>query len=239
MGSGEVFSDQKMVSRRAFIGSVVGSAVLAGVGGYFTGSSQTAVTASVDPVLGFTGLTAQTPPPTRPDYEVELAIRPRPPLPIPEFYFEPTGLFIKPGQTVKFNASTPHHTVTAFHPLHGRTQRVPEGVPAFTSPVLPVGTYWLYTFQKEGVYDLFCGPHEYFGMAMRIVAGVPDGPGMSTVPPPFPLPEEGALLPPLLTGALVLRDLALEPGNIITKGAVKWGDLETDSKRLLLAPTSS
>lgn len=228
-----------MVSRRAFIGSVIGSAVLAGVGGYFTGTSTSEVSTSVDPVLGFTGLSMQVTPPTQPDHEVDLAISPRPAAPIPEFFFEPTGMFVKPGETVRFNASTPHHTVTAFHPLHGRTQRVPDGVPAFTSPMLPVGTYWLYTFQKEGVYDLFCGPHEFFGMVMRIVVGIPEGPGMTPVPAPFPLPEEGAPLPPLLTGALVLSDLALEPGSIITKQNVKWSDLRPDSKRLLLAPVET
>jgi plastocyanin len=158
------------------------------------------------------------------------------PLPIPEFYFEPSGLLIQPGQTVKFIASTPHHSVTAFHLLHGRMQRVPEGVPAFSSPILPVGTYWLYTFEKEGVYDMFCGPHEYFGMVMRIVVGSATGLGTTAVPPPFPLPGEDQPIPPLLTGALVLNDPALAPNNILGKGTVSWDEISADNKRPLLEP---
>lgn len=224
-----------LVTRRAFIGSVAGALVVGGIGGYFGGSLLTPSTDGIDPVLGFTGLSLQTAPPRQPDHEVQLLIRPRPPVPIPEFYFEPTGLLIQPGQTVKFSASTPHHSISDFHPLHGRDLRVPDGVPAFSSPVLPVGSYWLYTFEKEGVYDLFCGPHEYFGMVMRIVVGSATGPGTSPPPPPIPLPEEGATVPPILTGAAVLRDPALDGNNIVQKGAVTWDELSPDSKKLLIA----
>jgi plastocyanin len=223
-----------MVTRRSFIGSVVGALVVGGVGGYLGKDFIGPSTGGIDPVLGFTGLTLQTKPPRQVDHEVQLNIKPRMPIPIPEFYFEPSGLFIQPGQTVKFSASTPHHTVSSFHPLHGRTPRVPDGVPAFSSPLLPVGSYWLYTFEKEGVYDLFCGPHEYFGMVMRVVVGSATGPGASTVPPPLPLPEEGQLLPPLLTSALVLTDPALNANNIIQKGKVSWDELNPDSKKLML-----
>lgn len=226
-----------MVSRRAFIGSAAGVAVVAGVGGYLARDLGTVSTQRIDPVLGFTGLTPQTTPPRQPDHEVLLNIKPRMPIPIPEFYFEPTGLFIQPSDTVKFMAATPHHTVTSFHSLHGRTPRVPNGVPAFGSPVIPVGSYWLYTFENEGVYDLFCGPHEYFGMVMRIVVGSPTGPGASGVPPPFPLPEEGAPLPPLLTAALVLNDPAVKPENIMSRTNVSWDAVSPENKRPLLAPT--
>lgn len=230
----------ELVSRRKFISSIGATAVLAGAAGYF-GSSYLPLTGSesIDPLWGFTGTTANATPPRAPDYTVTLNIRPRTGIPIPEFFFEPSGLYIKTGQTVKFSADTPHHTVTSFHPLHGRTQRVPDHVPAFSSPLLPVGSYWLYTFQNEGVYDLFCGPHEYFGMVGRVVVGSPTGPGASLVPPPFPLPPEGQLLPPLLTGALVLKDPALDPSNIVSKATVSWDDLNPDSKKLLLAPVTS
>lgn len=225
-----------MVSRRSFIGSVAGVAIAAGVGGYLAGNMPSVGAKQIDPVLGFTGLTAQTAPPRQADHNVRLTIAPRPPVPIPEFYFEPAGLFIQPGQTIRFAADTPHHSVSAFHPEHGRMRRVPEGVPAFSSPVLPIGSYWLYTFEKEGVYDLFCGPHEYFGMVMRVVAGSATGPGTTAVPPPFPLPGEEEPLPPLLTGALILSDPALNPINIMGRGSVNWADLAPESKRPLLAP---
>jgi len=137
-------------------------------------------------------------------------------VPIPEFFFEPTGLFIKPGQTVKFNAVTPDHTVTAYHPAHGFTQRVPDGVPAFSSPIIPVGGYWLYTFEKEGVYDYYCAPHQILGMAAHIVVGSASGPGAT--PPPPPSFEEVQPAPPILTAALVLRDPALAPDKIKSCG---------------------
>ena len=99
-------------------------------------------------------------------YEVHMYIMPVEGRPIPEFYFEPTGLYLEPGDTVTFVADTPHHTATAYHAQHVKTQRVPEGVEPFSSPVIPVGQSWEYTFDTPGVYDLWCGPHEQYGMAM-------------------------------------------------------------------------
>ena len=58
------------------------------------------------------------------DHTVDLRIEERhgaPPGTPPEFYFEPTGLALKPGQTVRFRALTPHHTGTASHPPHVKT----------------------------------------------------------------------------------------------------------------------
>src|SRR5690554_4631706 len=80
-------------------------------------------------------------------HEVMLIIEPVEGQPIPEFYFEPTGLFIQPGDTINFNAQSPHHTVTAYHPLQGKPQRVPEGVEPFSSPMIPIGQSWSYTFE--------------------------------------------------------------------------------------------
>ena len=62
--------------------------------------------------------------------------------PVPEFFFEPVGLFINPGDTVRFVAPTPHHTVTAYHELQGKVQRVPEGAEPFSSPMIPIGGFW-------------------------------------------------------------------------------------------------
>lgn len=125
--------------------------------------------------FGFPALSADVDPPVEPDHTVEVHIRPREGSEIPEFFFEPTGLAVEPGDTVKFDYASPHHTVTAYHPAFGFRRRVPEGVPPFSAPVLPEGGYWLYTFEAEGVYDYHCGPHEAFGHVGRVVSGSAEG----------------------------------------------------------------
>ncbi len=136
----------------------------------------------VHPVFGFSALTGDVEFPVEPDHTVDAYIAPRDDREIPEFYFEPTGLALEPGETVQFQLVTPHHSVTAFHPALGIQQRVPDGVPPFSSPVLPVGASWLYTFEEPGVYDVHCGPHELFGHVARLVVGEASGPGAEPIP---------------------------------------------------------
>lgn len=159
-------------------------------------------------------------------HEVHLNIMPVEGRPIPEFFFQPTGLFIQPGDSVSFIADTPHHTATAYHAQHVKTQRVPEGVEPFSSPVIPIGQTWQYTFTEPGVYDLWCGPHEQYGMAMRIVVGEASGPGAEPVTDFSP---EGAFA----TAGMVLNDPALNPLNIEAKGQVMWEELAPESKALM------
>lgn len=110
-----------------------------------------------------------------PDHEVELHTSlpedPQNPERPPLFHFEPTGLQVEPGDIVQFTLRDPDHTITAYHPKAGFQRRVPAGVPPFSSPVLNVGGAWLYQFDHEGVYDMYCGPHHVLGMNMRIVVG--------------------------------------------------------------------
>ncbi|MXV62907.1 plastocyanin [Natronorubrum sp. JWXQ-INN-674] len=143
----------------------------------------------IHPAFGFAALSMDVEPPVEPDHVVEAETRPREDREIPEFFFEPTGLYIEPGDTVQFSLVSPHHSVTAYHPAQGIQQRVPDDVPPFSSPVLPVNAYWLYTFDRPGVYDLHCGPHEIFGHVIRIVAGEATGPGAEPVPEPEPMAE--------------------------------------------------
>lgn len=156
-------------------------------------------------------------------HEVRLMIRPVEGQPIPQFFFEPAGLFIQPGDSVQFIAETPHHTVTAYHPLQGKQQRVPDGVEPFSSPVLPIGETWEYTFDLPGVYDLWCGPHESYGMAMRIVVGEASGPGAE---PSTDFGPEGTFS----VAGQVLSDAALDPANIIEQGSVSWDDVSDEAK---------
>ncbi|MFB1066304.1 hypothetical protein [Natrinema sp. H-ect4] len=83
---------------------------------------------------------------------VELLIKERENIPIPEFYFEPTGLYVETGDTVKFNMTTPHHNVNAYHPAFGYNQRIPDETPAYSSPILSAGDAWYYTFEQEGMH---------------------------------------------------------------------------------------
>lgn len=158
-------------------------------------------------------------------HEVQLLIREVEGRTFPAFYFEPTGLHVQPGDTVRFVAATPHHTVTAYHPAQGKPLRVPEGVPPFSSPVIPVGETWSYTFDTPGVHDVWCAPHEIFGMVMRIVVGAPTGPGAEPITEMGPMAVEG-------TAAMVLNDRALAPDAIVSAGRVSWDEVPAEKKAL-------
>lgn len=146
------------------------------------------------------------------------------------FYFEPAGLHVRPGDVVLFSAETPDHAVAAYHERHGRQNRVPDGAPPVSSPLIPVGGSWLYRFDREGVYDLYCPPHQLFGMVMRVVVN-----GGGEVPAPSiertgrPPGEENAI-PSILAGldpnlpssAEALATGALEPEDVVEDGAVSW-----------------
>lgn len=187
----------------------------------------------VDPRFGYIGTGGESPP-VEPDHTVELLIRERENVPIPEFYFEPTGLAVEVGDTVQFNLATPHHNVNAYHPAFGYTQRVPQDVPPYSSPILAAGDYWLYTFESEGVHNIMCAPHELFGMVGSIVVGSATGPAANPVGE-APAPSD-ASRPPEFTAGLVLSDPAMAPENIVDQGSVSWGDLAPESKRPLLRP---
>ena len=157
-------------------------------------------------------------------HDVHMLIQPVEGEPFPEFYFEPTGLFIEPGDTVRFIADTPHHTVTALHQQHGYpVTRVPDGVGPFSSPVVPVGETWEYTFEEPGVYDLVCVPHEIFGMAIRVVVGEATGPGAQPVPEEFVGQQSSATL---------LAAPSLSPDNIMESGTVSWSEIGSEHKIL-------
>lgn len=199
-----------------------------------TQSTDTSDGQDIGSRFGYVGTSPDEEPPVEPDHTINLEfqfVEGRGEL--PEFYFEPTGLAIEPGDTVQFNMATPHHNVNAFHPAFGYTQRVPDGVPPFSSPILAGGDYWLYTFEEEGVHDITCAPHEVFGMAGRIVVGEATGPGANPIGE-APGGEEAR--PPEFTSGLVLSDEALAPENVLEQGSVGWDEIAQENKRLLLEP---
>lgn len=77
------------------------------------------------------------------------------------------------GEVALFGAESPDHAVAAYHERHGRQNRLPDGVGPVSSPLVTVPEYWLYRFETQGVYDLYCPTHDPFGMVCRIV--VTDG----------------------------------------------------------------
>jgi len=245
------------------LGAGVGTAAVTGLGGAKSvkpakidevpRTDENASGEEIHSVFGFSALAADVEPPTEPDHEVQVLIREREDRPIPEFFFEPTGLHIEPGDTVKVTMATPHHTLMAYHPGFGFVRRVPEDVPPISGPLLPGGAYWLYTFDHEGVYEMNCPPHEYWGMVMRIVVGDIEGPAAEPLPDLCAQPpggeessdgengdEEGEgseLRLPAFTAYTVLTDSALDPERIVEHGSVSWDDIGEESKRSFLNPS--
>jgi plastocyanin len=92
--------------------------------------------------------------------------------------FDPVGLLIEPGQTVRWICDANIHTATAYHPKNDRhSQRIPNDAQPWDSDFLMPGQHYEARLTVEGVYDYFCGPHEIAGMVGRIIVGKAVGPG--------------------------------------------------------------
>jgi plastocyanin len=94
-------------------------------------------------------------------------------------WFDPIGLWIAPGQSVRWVVAANVHTTTAYHPKNANhCLRIPEGAAPWDSGYLvQPGAHFEVTLTVEGVYDFYCMPHEAAGMVGRIVVGHPAGPG--------------------------------------------------------------
>jgi plastocyanin len=93
-------------------------------------------------------------------------------------WFDPIGVLIKPGQTVRWTNRNPgnSHTTTAYNPANfDRPLRMPAGAKAWNSDFLLPNESFSITLTVEGVYDYYCVPHEHAGMVGRIVVGSPGG----------------------------------------------------------------
>ena len=95
-------------------------------------------------------------------------------------WFDPVGLLVEPGTTVRWVVKENVHTTTAYHPKNGRhSLRIPEGAAPWDSGFLVnPGDHFDVTLTVPGVYDFFCIPHEAAGMVGRLVVGKPAGPGV-------------------------------------------------------------
>jgi plastocyanin len=94
-------------------------------------------------------------------------------------WFDPLGIHVAPGTTVRWIVRENVHTTTAYHPQNDHhSLRIPEGATPWDSGFLVrPGAHFDITLIEPGVYDYYCAPHEAAGMVGRIVVGKPRGPG--------------------------------------------------------------
>ncbi len=94
-------------------------------------------------------------------------------------WFDPIGLFVQPGTTVRWVARENVHTTTSYHPNNDHhSLRIPDGATPWDSGFLvKPGAIFDVTLKVPGVYDYYCVPHEGAGMVGRIVVGKALGPG--------------------------------------------------------------
>jgi plastocyanin len=98
-----------------------------------------------------------------------------------DVWFDPIGILIRPGETIRWtNADSGNsHTATAYHPRNdNHPLRIPPGAEPWNSDYLLPDEHFEVTLATEGVYDYYCIPHEQAGMVGRIIVGEPSGLGM-------------------------------------------------------------
>lgn len=103
-------------------------------------------------------------------------------------YFDPKGLVVEPGTTVRFVNESGSHGTNAYHPENEEQPlRIPDEAEPWESEIFAESDqHFEITLDVEGVYDYYCPPHESMGMVGRIVVGEPqEGPATS---PPEELP---------------------------------------------------
>lgn len=107
--------------------------------------------------------------------------------PAGDAYFDPAGVRIAPGDTVRWVQMSGFHSITSYHPRNDNHElRIPESAEPWDSDILQAqspkpGATFEHAFTVQGVYDYFCKPHEMAGMVGRVVVGEPgNGPGTKT-----------------------------------------------------------
>jgi len=134
-------------------------------------------------------------------------------------YFEPIGLHIEPGTTVRFEIAAGTHSATAYE------NRIPSDASAFDSEVISSGGFE-YTFEKPGTYDYYCIPHKSVGMVGRIVVGSPGGPAEDSPIPDGDVPESEAIIEQgaIAYGSSTDGDGYSDGGNGSRDGVWPWND---------------
>ena len=117
--------------------------------------------------------------------------------------FDPIGLHVEPGTTVRFEIEAGSHSATAYE------GRIPAAASPFDSGVLSQGRFD-HTFEVPGTYDYYCIPHESMGMVGRIVVGEPGGPAEDTSIPAGAVPDSEAIIE---QGAITVDEFDGSSGN--------------------------
>lgn len=89
-------------------------------------------------------------------------------------WFDPAGLLVPPGTTVRWvNRDAGNaHTATAYDPANlERPRRIPATATPWDSDYLLPDESFEVMLTAPGVYDFCCIPHEHAGMVGRIVVG--------------------------------------------------------------------
>lgn len=129
-------------------------------------------------------------------------------------WFDPLGVLVPPGATVRWLLEAGVHSATAYHPSNGYAPRIPSDASSWDSGLMTEpGEAFAVRLDVPGVYDYFCIPHELAGMAGRIVVAARGG-RASGLPLPGP-PTEG-LRRPSAAALAALPDVA----RILREGAV-------------------
>src|SRR5690606_26832845 len=84
-----------------------------------------------------------------------------------EVFFDPIGIWVEPGTTIRWVLERNYHSVTAYHPANGNHElRIPRQAEPFDSGMMlnPGESVFEVTLTEPGVYDYFCLPHEHAGM---------------------------------------------------------------------------
>ncbi|MEF8841217.1 MAG: plastocyanin/azurin family copper-binding protein [Haloarculaceae archaeon] len=110
-------------------------------------------------------------------------------------HFHPHVAWVEPGGAVTFRNVSGAHSVAAYHPDNGKPLRIPEDAASFDSGLLNgEGQTFEHTFEGEGVYDVYCAPHEALGMIGTVLVGKPDPHGQPGLADPGDgLPETAAM----------------------------------------------
>lgn len=129
-------------------------------------------------------------------------------------WFDPVGLLIQPGQTVRWVNRNPgnSHTTTAYNPQNfGRPLRMPKSARSWNSDFLLPDERFSVTFDIPGVYDFYCIPHEHAGMVGRIIVGKPaDSEWLVSAEADGDLPEVARKAFPSVDA--IMRDHMVRPG---------------------------
>lgn len=91
------------------------------------------------------------------------------------YHFAPHVVWVTVGGTVTWTNESGSHSTIAYHPDNDQPQLVPDGTAAWDSGLLTEqGATFEHTFETEGVYHYYCGPHESLGMIGSVIVGEPD-----------------------------------------------------------------